>query len=105
MQADVGGYGNRGAARGRARARERRAAASGLEYVDFGGGWGVDYGRAAERSRPVAFVTAALGVLAPRRVEDLRLLSSNPGRALGRAVRHPGRARGPGARSPPNGAG
>lgn len=61
-------------------ARARRAQAPGLEYVNFGGGLGIDYGgRPCEE--PARFVRAALGVLQEYGIADLKLMME-PGRAL-----------------------
>lgn len=63
-----------------AAARARRAAGHRLEYVDFGGGFGIDYG-----ARPVAppadFARAALALLVEEGLADLTLVVE-PGRAL-----------------------
>jgi diaminopimelate decarboxylase len=51
-----------------------------LDFVDFGGGFGIDYGD-GEVSPPSEFATAALGLLRERGLEHLTLLVE-PGRAL-----------------------
>jgi diaminopimelate decarboxylase len=51
-----------------------------MEYIDFGGGYAIDYG-GAPTPEPGSFVTAALGVLRERGLEALRLVIE-PGRAL-----------------------
>lgn len=61
-------------------ARARRAQAPGLEYVNFGGGIGIDYGgRPCEP--PPRFAEAALGLLKEAGLSDLTLVLE-PGRAL-----------------------
>ncbi len=60
-----------------ARARLERA---GLEFVDFGGGFGIDYGGSAP-VRPAAFVARALELCRTHRLDDLRVLVE-PGRSL-----------------------
>jgi diaminopimelate decarboxylase len=51
-----------------------------LDFVDFGGGFGIDYGD-GEVSPPSEFASAALGLLRERGLEHLTLLVE-PGRAL-----------------------
>lgn len=51
-----------------------------LEFVDFGGGFGIDYGE-GEVAAPPAYATAALGLLRETGLEQLTLLVE-PGRAL-----------------------
>ncbi len=58
----------------------RRDAGRSLEYVNFGGGFGVDYG-ARPAPAPEAFVAAARAVLREARLEDHQLLVE-PGRAV-----------------------
>ncbi len=60
-------------------ARERHARTP-LRYVDFGGGFGIDYG-GAPAQEPGAFVRAALGLLANEGLGELTLVIE-PGRAL-----------------------
>lgn len=61
-------------------ARARRASCTSLEYINFGGGIGVDYGdRPCEA--PERYVEAALGVLQEYGIADLQLMME-PGRAL-----------------------
>jgi diaminopimelate decarboxylase len=61
-------------------ARARRSDKPGLEFVDFGGGFGIDHG---ERvcAPPADFVRAGLRLLAERGLSDLSLVVE-PGRAL-----------------------
>jgi len=61
-------------------ARARRAAGHTLEYIDFGGGFAVDYGD-APASEPAAFVSAALALKAEQGLADLTLVIE-PGRSL-----------------------
>jgi diaminopimelate decarboxylase len=61
-------------------ARERNASGRTLEYVNFGGGYGIDYGGAPALAPP-AFVAAALGVLREQGLER-QLLLIEPGRSL-----------------------
>jgi len=61
-------------------ASELRAAGKHLEFVDFGGGFGIDYGAAAVEP-PAAFARASLALLAERGLDDLTLVVE-PGRAL-----------------------
>jgi diaminopimelate decarboxylase len=58
----------------------RRASGHALEYVDFGGGFGIDYG-GAPAAEPGVFVEAALGVLAEQGLSELTLVIE-PGRSL-----------------------
>lgn len=51
-----------------------------VEYIDFGGGYAIDYG-ADPTPDPTAFVTAALGLLRERGLSALRFVIE-PGRAL-----------------------
>jgi diaminopimelate decarboxylase len=60
--------------------KARNASGRVLEYVNFGGGYGIDYG-GAPAPEPGAFVTAALGVLREQGLERHRLLIE-PGRSL-----------------------
>jgi diaminopimelate decarboxylase len=52
----------------------------GLEYADFGGGFGIDYGTGAA-PEPSTFVRAALGLLAEHGLSSLKLVIE-PGRSL-----------------------
>ncbi len=61
-------------------ARERRAQGRSLEYVSFGGGFGIDYG-GKPAPRPAAFAKAALELLASEGLSDLMLVVE-PGRSL-----------------------
>ncbi len=61
-------------------ARARRSRNSELEYVNFGGGFGVDYGTQPS-SPPEAFVSAAIDVAARFGLDALRLCIE-PGRAM-----------------------
>jgi diaminopimelate decarboxylase len=61
-------------------AQARRAQRGGIELVDFGGGFGIDYGQGAV-CPPADFARAALGLLASERLADLTLVTE-PGRAL-----------------------
>jgi diaminopimelate decarboxylase len=60
--------------------KARLAAKPGLEYADFGGGFGIDYGTGAAPA-PGTFVGAALSLLAEQGLSSLKLLIE-PGRAL-----------------------
>ncbi|MBX3182483.1 MAG: diaminopimelate decarboxylase [Polyangiaceae bacterium] len=57
-----------------------RASGHPLEFVDFGGGFGIDYG-GEPADAPEVFARAALGLLAEWGLADLRLVVE-PGRAL-----------------------
>jgi diaminopimelate decarboxylase len=61
-------------------ARARRAQRGGLEFVDFGGGFAIDYGEGAVRP-PADFARAGLALLASEGLGDLALVVE-PGRAL-----------------------
>lgn len=61
-------------------ARARRAAKPGLEYVNFGGGFGIDYG-SGQRARPADFAKAAVALLGEQRLSDLTLVAE-PGRSM-----------------------
>jgi diaminopimelate decarboxylase len=61
-------------------ARSRRAQQPGLEYVDFGGGFGIDYGGRPARA-PADFARASLKLLEEERLSDLMLVAE-PGRSL-----------------------
>jgi diaminopimelate decarboxylase len=61
-------------------ARARRGAGRALEFVDFGGGFGIDYGGKPCQS-PAAFVRAALALMEEQGLSDLELVVE-PGRAL-----------------------
>jgi len=61
-------------------ARARRASKSGLEYLNFGGGFGIDYG-AGQLSRPADFARAAVELVRAEGLSDLMLVAE-PGRSL-----------------------
>ncbi len=61
-------------------ARARRAAGHALEFVDFGGGFGIDYGSSAAPP-PAEFARAAVALLRSENLTDLTLVVE-PGRAL-----------------------
>ncbi len=61
-------------------AHARAAAEKPLEFVDFGGGFGVDYGGAPVEP-PAVFARAALGLLRDQKLEHLTLVVE-PGRSL-----------------------
>ncbi len=61
-------------------AAARVKAGHALEFVDFGGGFGIDYGDGPV-SRPGEFATAAIGLLAEYGLDDLGVVFE-PGRAL-----------------------
>jgi diaminopimelate decarboxylase len=61
-------------------AEERERASGRLEFVNFGGGFGIDYGSGCD-TKPQAFVQAALKKLAGAGLEG-RTLVVEPGRAL-----------------------
>ena len=61
-------------------ARARRAHKPGLEYVNFGGGFGIDYG-AGQRARPADFAKSAVALLAEQGLADLMLVAE-PGRSM-----------------------
>jgi len=61
-------------------AKARHDAGHRLEYVDFGGGFGIDYG-GAPAAEPAAFVQAALGLLAEHGLSSQKLVIE-PGRSL-----------------------
>jgi diaminopimelate decarboxylase len=61
-------------------ARALRARGVGLEFLDFGGGFGIDYG-AAPAEEPAQFAKAAVELLASEGLED-HLLVVEPGRSL-----------------------
>jgi diaminopimelate decarboxylase len=61
-------------------ARARLAAGGRLEYIDFGGGFGIDYGGGAPAA-PGAFVESALALLAEVGLSHLELVIE-PGRSL-----------------------
>jgi diaminopimelate decarboxylase len=58
----------------------RRASKGALRYVNFGGGFGIDYGKGAV-PEPAEFASAARRLLSERGLEDHRLLIE-PGRCL-----------------------
>ena len=61
-------------------ARARRAARAGLEYVNFGGGFGIDYGD-GQRAHPADFARSALRLLEAEGLSDMMLVAE-PGRSL-----------------------
>lgn len=61
-------------------AREARKSRMPLEYVDFGGGFGIDYGE-SPADPPEQFARAALGLLREQNLSDLMLVIE-PGRSL-----------------------
>lgn len=61
-------------------ARERRPSAPGFKYVDFGGGFGIDYG-AAPSAPPSEFASACVRALRDAGLSDLTILVE-PGRSL-----------------------
>jgi len=61
-------------------ARARRSQKPGLEYVDFGGGFGIDYG-AGINVRPADFARNALALLESEGLSDLMIVAE-PGRSL-----------------------
>jgi diaminopimelate decarboxylase len=60
--------------------KARLATKHGLEYADFGGGFGIDYGTGAA-PEPGSFVSAALALLAKHGLSSLKLVIE-PGRSL-----------------------
>jgi diaminopimelate decarboxylase len=61
-------------------ARARMASGKALEYVDFGGGYGIDDGEASA-AEPAEFVKASLALLAEHGLSTLKLVIE-PGRSL-----------------------
>ncbi|HEY1534150.1 MAG TPA: diaminopimelate decarboxylase [Polyangiaceae bacterium] len=61
-------------------ARARRASKAGLEYVNFGGGFGIDYGT-GQSAQPADFARAAVELLQARGLGDLMLVAE-PGRSM-----------------------
>jgi len=61
-------------------ARARRASRAGLEYVNFGGGFGIDYG-SGQAATPADFGRAAVQLLRAEGLSDLMLVAE-PGRSL-----------------------
>ncbi len=61
-------------------ARARRASHAGLEYVNFGGGFGIDYGP-GQVAAPADFGRAAVELLRGEGLSDLMLVAE-PGRSL-----------------------
>jgi diaminopimelate decarboxylase len=61
-------------------ARARRASKAGLEYVNFGGGFGIDYGT-GQSARPADFARSAVELLQAEGLSDLTLLAE-PGRSM-----------------------
>jgi diaminopimelate decarboxylase len=61
-------------------ARARRASKAGLQYLNFGGGFGIDYGT-GQQAQPADFAHAAIELLNAERLSDLMLLAE-PGRSM-----------------------
>lgn len=61
-------------------ARARRADKPGLEYVNFGGGFGIDYGQ-GQSAKPAQFAAAAVTLLKEQGLGDLMIVAE-PGRSL-----------------------
>ena len=61
-------------------ARARRASKAGLEYVNFGGGFGIDYGT-GQSARPADFARSAVELLRAEGLGDLMLVAE-PGRSM-----------------------
>jgi len=61
-------------------ARARRASRAGLEYVNFGGGFGIDYGK-GQAAKPADFGRAAVELLRAEGLADL-VIVAEPGRSL-----------------------
>ena len=61
-------------------ARARRGSRPGLEYVNFGGGFGIDYGT-GQAARPADFGKAAVELVKAEGLSDLMLVAE-PGRSL-----------------------
>ncbi|MEO6598635.1 MAG: diaminopimelate decarboxylase [Polyangiaceae bacterium] len=61
-------------------ARARRASKPGLSYVNFGGGFGIDYG-SGQAVEPAQFASAAVALLKEEGLGDLMLVSE-PGRSM-----------------------
>src|SRR6188768_941965 len=61
-------------------ARARRASRTGLEYVNFGGGFGIDYGK-GQAATPADFGRAAVQLLRTEGLGELMLVAE-PGRSL-----------------------
>ena len=61
-------------------ARARRASGAGLEYVSFGGGFGIDYGT-GQAAAPADFGRAAVQLLHAEGLSDLMLVAE-PGRSM-----------------------
>jgi diaminopimelate decarboxylase len=61
-------------------ARARRASKAGLEYVNFGGGIGIDYG-SGQSARPADFARSGLELLKAQGLGDLMLVAE-PGRSM-----------------------
>jgi len=61
-------------------ARARRVAGHPLQFIDFGGGFGIDYGSSAAPA-PAEFARAAVALLSSEELSDLMLVVE-PGRAL-----------------------
>jgi len=61
-------------------AKARRAQKAGLEYISFGGGFGIDYG-AGQNARPADFARASIELRNREALSDLMLVAE-PGRSL-----------------------
>jgi len=61
-------------------ARARRASKPGLEYVNFGGGFGIDYGN-GQGAKPAQFAAAAVVLLKEQGLADLMIVAE-PGRSM-----------------------
>ncbi len=61
-------------------ARARRASKAGLEYVSFGGGFGIDYG-AGQSVKPADFARQAVELVAREGLSDLMIVAE-PGRSM-----------------------
>ena len=61
-------------------ARARRASKPGLEYVSFGGGFGIDYG-GGQSAKPADFARQAVDLVARQGLSDLMIVAE-PGRSL-----------------------
>ena len=61
-------------------ARARRASKAGLEYVNFGGGFGIDYGT-GQAVKPAQFAAAAVALAKEQGLADLTIVAE-PGRSM-----------------------
>lgn len=62
-------------------AKARRAQQPGLEYISFGGGFGIDYVGAGQKARPADFARASITLRDREGLSDLMLVAE-PGRSL-----------------------